>query len=118
MFRSFHSYSFVSLSLWPTQPPIRWVSGAVFLGVKRLGREADHSLPPTVEVKEFVKLYLHSPNMSSKSGAHLSTGTTLPSPLHLIIFCEEHELQNLTFLSRIVVFFTLKHLQYIIRSSE
>jgi hypothetical protein len=27
----------------PTQPPIQWVPEAVSLGVKRLGREADHS---------------------------------------------------------------------------
>jgi hypothetical protein len=29
-----------------TQPPIQWVSGAISLGVKRPGGEADHS-PPT-----------------------------------------------------------------------
>jgi hypothetical protein len=29
-------------SLGPTQPPIQWVPGAVSLGVKRPGREADH----------------------------------------------------------------------------
>jgi hypothetical protein len=27
----------------PTQPPIQWVPGAISLGVKRLGSEADHS---------------------------------------------------------------------------
>jgi hypothetical protein len=32
------------------------------LGVKRSGREADHSPPSSVEVKEWVELYLHSPN--------------------------------------------------------
>jgi hypothetical protein len=26
-----------------TQPPIKWVPGALFLGTKRPGREADHS---------------------------------------------------------------------------
>jgi hypothetical protein len=30
-------------------------------GVKRPGREADHSFPPSVEVKENVDLYKHSP---------------------------------------------------------
>jgi hypothetical protein len=35
----------------PTQPPIKWVSGALSLAVKRPGREADHSPPPIVEVK-------------------------------------------------------------------
>jgi hypothetical protein len=40
-----------------TQPPIhRGLSPEV----KRLGREADHSLPSGAEVKEFVELYIHS----------------------------------------------------------
>jgi hypothetical protein len=30
-------------ALWPTQPPIRWVSVAFSPGVKRQGNEADHS---------------------------------------------------------------------------
>jgi hypothetical protein len=39
--------------LWgPTQPPIQWVLGALSLGVKLPGREVDHSLPSTAEVKE------------------------------------------------------------------
>jgi hypothetical protein len=29
-------------ALRPAQPPIQWVPGAVFLGIKRQGREADH----------------------------------------------------------------------------
>jgi hypothetical protein len=48
-------------ALEPTQPPIQWVPGALSLGVKRPGREADHSLPSSAEVKECVELYLHSP---------------------------------------------------------
>jgi hypothetical protein len=32
-----------------------------FPGVKRLGRESDHSHPSSAEVKEWVELYLHSP---------------------------------------------------------
>jgi hypothetical protein len=36
----------------PTQPPIQWVPWALSLGVKRLGREADHSPPSSAEVKE------------------------------------------------------------------
>jgi hypothetical protein len=35
-----------------TQPPIEWVPGALSLGIKRLGREADHSPPTSVEVKK------------------------------------------------------------------
>jgi hypothetical protein len=39
-------------ALGPTQPPIQWVPGALSLRVKRPGREADHSLPSSAEVKE------------------------------------------------------------------
>jgi hypothetical protein len=38
-------------ALGPTQPPIQWVPGVLSLGVKRLGREADHSPPSSTEVK-------------------------------------------------------------------
>jgi hypothetical protein len=48
-------------ALGPTQPPIQWVPGALSLGVKRLGREADHSPSSSAEVKECVELHLHSP---------------------------------------------------------
>jgi hypothetical protein len=41
-------------ALGATQPPIQWVSGALSLGVKRPGREADHSPPSSAEVKECV----------------------------------------------------------------
>jgi hypothetical protein len=34
-------------------------------GVKRPGREADHTLPTSAEVKETWTLYIHSPHMSS-----------------------------------------------------
>jgi hypothetical protein len=32
-------------------PPIQWVSGTLSLGVKRPGREPDHSPPSSAEVK-------------------------------------------------------------------
>jgi hypothetical protein len=54
--------------LGPTQPPIQWAPGALPLGVKRSGPEADHSPLSSVssaEVKGCVELYLHSPNYSS-----------------------------------------------------
>jgi hypothetical protein len=38
--------------LGPTQPPIQWVMGAVSPGVKRQGREADHSPAASAEVKK------------------------------------------------------------------
>jgi hypothetical protein len=40
------------MALGPTQPPIPWVLGALSLGVKWPGREADHSPPSSAEVKE------------------------------------------------------------------
>jgi hypothetical protein len=52
-------------ALGPTQPPIQWLPGALSLGVKRPGREADYSPPSSVEVKEWVELYLHSSNTPS-----------------------------------------------------
>jgi hypothetical protein len=38
-------------ALGPTQPPIQWVPGDLSQGVKRLGREADHTSPSIAEVK-------------------------------------------------------------------
>jgi len=49
----------------PTQPPIQWVPGALSPGVKRPGRETDHSPPSSTVVKECVELYFHSTNTSS-----------------------------------------------------
>jgi hypothetical protein len=40
------------MALGPTQPPIQWVAGALSLGLKWPGREADHSPPSSAEVKE------------------------------------------------------------------
>jgi hypothetical protein len=42
-----------------TKSPIQWVLGALSAGVKRLGREADRSLPASVEVKKIWILRLH-----------------------------------------------------------
>jgi hypothetical protein len=38
-------------ALGPTQPPIQWVPGAISPGVKRPGREADHSFTSGAEIK-------------------------------------------------------------------
>jgi hypothetical protein len=56
-------------ALGPTQPPIRWVPVALSLGVKRPGREANHSPPSSGEVKECGELYIHPSNTSSWRGA-------------------------------------------------
>jgi hypothetical protein len=48
------TFTFTSASRpapWPTQPPIQWVPGALSLGLKRPGREANHSLPSNADVK-------------------------------------------------------------------
>jgi hypothetical protein len=58
-----------------TQPPIQWVQGSLSLGVKRTGREADHSPPPSAEVKECVELCIHFPNTPSWYGDHISPTT-------------------------------------------
>jgi hypothetical protein len=39
-------------ALGPIKPPIRWVPGALSLGVKRPEREAGQSPPSSAEVKE------------------------------------------------------------------
>jgi hypothetical protein len=38
-------------ALWPNQLLMQWVTGAISLGVKRPGREADYSPPSSVEAK-------------------------------------------------------------------
>jgi hypothetical protein len=55
-------------ALGPTQPPIQWVPGAFTLRVKRPGREADHSPPSSVEIKNAC-MYTSTPNTSSWHGA-------------------------------------------------
>jgi hypothetical protein len=59
------------LALGPTQPPIQCVPGALSLGVKQLGHEADHSPASRAKVKEYMEVYLHSPNMPQWHGSQL-----------------------------------------------
>jgi hypothetical protein len=54
-----------------TQPPVQWVIGALSLGVKRPGHEADHSPASSTEAKEWFELYLHLPNNTSQRGAQV-----------------------------------------------
>jgi hypothetical protein len=44
---------------WPAQFPIQWVQGALSPGVKRPGREADHS-PPLV-LRSRMRCYISTP---------------------------------------------------------
>jgi hypothetical protein len=54
------------LALGPTQPPIQWVPGALSPGVKRPGREADHSPPTSAEVKK-MRIYISTPPYAFKA---------------------------------------------------
>jgi hypothetical protein len=56
----------------PPRPERLWGPPSIsngYQGVKRPGREADHSPPSSIEVKGCVELYLHSRNTSSWRGA-------------------------------------------------
>jgi hypothetical protein len=59
------------LVLGPTQPPIQWVMGLLFLGVMQSVREAEHSPRSSAEVKECVELCLYCSSMSSWRDAQL-----------------------------------------------
>jgi hypothetical protein len=65
----------------PTQPSILWVPGVFSLGVKRLGREADHSPPSSAEVK--------------KAWNYTSTS---PVRLYVVVFSYEKRRDNFTFI--------------------
>jgi hypothetical protein len=56
-------------ALGPTQPPFQWIPGALYLGLKRTGREIDHSPRSSAEAKEYVELYFHSTYTPSWRGA-------------------------------------------------
>jgi hypothetical protein len=47
----FHLFTSSRAPLEPTQPPIQWVAGARSPGVKRPGRETDHSPPSRAKIK-------------------------------------------------------------------
>jgi hypothetical protein len=51
----------IGFAVWEHHVPLAFHSG----------READHSPPSSVEVKEWVELYLHSPNTPSWHSAQL-----------------------------------------------
>jgi hypothetical protein len=49
-----HGIFLITMSRWalgPTHPPIQWIPGALSLGVKWPGCEADHSPPSSSKVK-------------------------------------------------------------------
>jgi hypothetical protein len=69
-----------TLALGPTKPPIQWMPGALSLGVKRPGREADHSPPTIAKVKNMWSYTSTLPICPHGVVLSLSTGTTLPLP--------------------------------------
>jgi hypothetical protein len=71
-------------ALGPTQPLIQWLPGYLSLGVKRPGREADHSHPCSAEVKNPWRNTSIPPIcfIAWCSGKN-STGATLPLPFTL-----------------------------------
>jgi hypothetical protein len=69
----------------PTQPPLQWVPEALFLGVKRPWREADHSPPSSAEVKNERRNTFTSPMRLHDVVLSYSTGTILPLHFYLLV---------------------------------
>jgi hypothetical protein len=68
--------------LGPASPPVQWVQGAISMEVKRPEREANHTLPSNVEVKNAwsytstrLWISLHSAITMPKDQESESTGT-------------------------------------------
>jgi hypothetical protein len=67
------------LALGPTQTPFQWVPGALSLGKRRMGSEADHSPPSGADVKnEWTYEAGHSPPSSAAVKNEWSYSTTPP----------------------------------------
>jgi hypothetical protein len=64
------------------QPPIHWVPGALFPGIKRPGREADHSPPTSAEVKK-MWVYTSTPPYAFMASAYVVQGQLYLLPLYL-----------------------------------
>jgi hypothetical protein len=90
-----------------TRSPIQWVPGALSLGVRRPGHEADHLSPSGAEAKEYVELYLYSPSTLLWRVAHLkrSTGTNLPLHTFTLKDCRSNvcKLENDWHLSSLLI---------------
>jgi hypothetical protein len=81
--------------------PASYLMGArgFFPGVKRPGREADHSPPSSAEVKELVELYLYFANTSSWRGAQLKHRDNFT--FYLFIYADiSHPDGSVTFISK------------------
>jgi hypothetical protein len=87
VFLNLGSYLSLEYFLGPTQLHIQWVPGALSLGIKWPGCEADHSLPSSAEVKNGSK-YTSTPQyvfMAWRLGKHRdSSNFTFTLPLYRI----------------------------------
>jgi hypothetical protein len=82
-------------ALGPTQPPIQWIPGALSLGVKWPGGEADHSPPSSAEVTQWMELYLHSPNTPTWRCARLKHRDNFTFTLSIVTWLAEVDLRKL-----------------------
>jgi hypothetical protein len=65
-----------------TRPPMQWVLGALSLGVKRPGREADHSPPSSAKVNAWsYTYYTYTPPVRLHGQFKIVEGQPLPLPL-------------------------------------
>jgi hypothetical protein len=62
-----YSVTAFRLNLGPAPPPVRWVPGAFSPGIKWIGREANHSPPPSTEIKNACKYTRVYPKVSGLS---------------------------------------------------
>jgi hypothetical protein len=72
-------------ALWSTQSSIQYIPGALSLGVKRPGREVDHSPPSNAVVKKMRGAIPPFPNTPSWRGAELKHGDNFTFTLLLLI---------------------------------
>jgi hypothetical protein len=80
-------------ALGPTRPPSQWVPGAVFLGVKRLGRETRHSPPSIAEVNNawsYTYLVKHRDNFTFAFGFAFWTRYPLTDISEVALFTLQH----------------------------
>jgi hypothetical protein len=78
-------------ALGTTQPPIQWVLGALWL--RRQRREADHSPPSSVEVKNAWS-YIPIPKYASMALCSVKESTRTTLPLHLPLLFEAWQLKT------------------------
>jgi hypothetical protein len=99
-------------ALGSIQLPVQWVPGALSLGIKQLGREADHSPPSSAEVEECVELYHHSSNMPSWHGSWLKKAQGQLYLYILLLFVECMLNFTRTGTSHYILFY-IAHPQYV-----